>query len=75
MVTQIRILRHQVQETQTFKNLSPVLKKITSSRNQIKAIENAVNICKNTSYKKWEKNTNAQWRIREIVKDLLEKES
>ena len=72
MVTQIRILRSQVQETPTFKSLNPILKKITSSRNQIAAIENAVNICKNTSYKKWVKDTNAHWRTQQIVKELLE---
>ncbi len=70
-MTNIRILRSQVEATNTFQELSPVLKKITSTRNQIAQISHAVNVCKNTSYEKWEKQSNAQWRVKEIVKELL----
>lgn len=70
-MTEIRILREDVQKTKTFKSLNPILKKITSSRNNIAQISHAVNVCKNIGYKKWEKQTNANWRTQEIVKELL----
>lgn len=70
-MTAIRIQRNQVEETKTFQSLSPVLKKITSSRNQIAQISHAVNVATNIGYKKWEKESNANWRTKEIVKELI----
>ena len=70
-VTQIRILREDVQETETFKSLSKVIQKIASTRNQISAIAGNVNIASNIGYEKWERQTNASWWSKAIVKELL----
>lgn len=71
-MTAIRIQRGQVEETTTFKKLSPVLKKITSTRNQIAQISHGVNVATNIGFKKWEKQSNANWRTKEIVKELIQ---
>ncbi len=70
-MTEIRITREQVLATEAYKNLTPMLQKITRSRNQIQQIIYGVNVCKNASYKKWEKESNANWRTKEIVFELL----
>lgn len=72
-MTAIRVQRKEVFETEAFKLLSPVLKKITSTRNQIAQISHGVNVANNIGFKKWEKQSGANWRTKEIVKELIEK--
>ena len=71
--TEIRISRKKVLETEAFKGLSPVLKRITTTRNQLSAIEHGVNVATNIGYDKWERQSNANWRTKQIVLELIEK--
>lgn len=69
----IKILRKDVEETQTFQNMDNFIKKIASTRNQITAIASNVNIATNLGYEKWERQSNASWWSKAIVKELLNK--
>ena len=71
-MTEIRITREQVLATKAYKNLTPMLQKITRCRNQMAHIIHGVNVSKNISYKTWEKNSDANWRTKQIVKELIE---
>lgn len=72
-MTNIRILRNEVQETESFKKLSPVLKRIASSRNQIAAISHGFNVSMNIGLEKWEQQSNSSWWAKEIIKELINK--
>lgn len=67
---EVKITKKQVQETDFFKKLDPVVKKITLNK-QVPEINHGVNVCLNTSFEKWEKQTGSLSRIKEIVKEIL----
>lgn len=70
-LTEYRLLKNDVEKTETFKSLSKTLKRITLSRTQISEIEKAINTCYDCGYRTWEKATYANWRTKAIVKELL----
>ncbi len=45
---------------------------MTAIRNQIAQISHGVNVATNIGFKKWEKQSNANWRTKEIVKELIQ---
>ena len=69
---QIKSFRDQVRETKTFQSWSPIVKKISLTRNSLKPISDAVTIAGNIGFKKWEKQTAMKYRSIELVKELLE---
>ena len=69
-----RINRRDVKETQSFKNLSAMLQKITLHRTNIKCIQDGVLIASNIGYQNWEKMTSAKWSNQQIVKEFIEKQ-
>lgn len=73
--TQTRITRQKVQETKAYKGFSNVIKKIVNSRNNILSIERSLNICRNSDYDQWKKQSNAYWANKLIIKEILENES
>ena len=68
---QIKSFRDQVKETKTFQSWSPIVQKISLSRNSLKPISDAVTIAGNMGLKKWESQTAMKYRSIELVKELL----
>lgn len=68
---QIKSFRDMVRETETFKSWSPIVQKISLSKNCLKNISDAVTISQNIGFKKWESQTAMKYRNIELVKELL----
>lgn len=71
MTSQRKSFRSEIEDTEIFKSLGPVLKKITLTRNVTKLIEHGVVMVENIGYKKWEKQSDYNWRNKEIVKQIV----
>ena len=71
---QITSFRDRIRATETFKGLGDVAKKITLARNNTAYIHHGYTVAKNIGYKKWEKQSNYNYRNREIIKEILSHE-
>jgi hypothetical protein len=61
-----------IEETEAFKKLSTVLRKITLSKTNRRQIEHGVNVASNIGFEKWLGQTNFSLSNQEIVKELVE---
>lgn len=68
---QIKSFRDMVRETETFKSWSPIVQKISLSKNCLKNISDGVTISKNIGFEKWQSQTAMKYRNIELVKELL----
>ena len=68
-VEQIHFLRIKILETESYKKLSKIQKDICLKRNNIKAIENALNVIKNIGFDKWDKESNSNYLNKLIIKE------
>lgn len=73
MITQIRILRDDVVLTDAYKSLGKIQQMLVLKRNNIVQIEHGVNLLKNISLEKFEKEHNFNWNNSKIIKELYEK--
>ena len=71
---QIKSFKDKVRESETFKSWTPIVQKISLSRNSLKPISDAVTIATNIGVEKWEKQTAMKYRNIELVKELLNNE-
>ena len=67
---QIHIWRKKVIETQTYKDLSFIQRKMVASRNNLKAIEHAMVVIEHTGYDHWKKISNPNYTNKLIIKEL-----
>lgn len=72
---EVRSQLMEIKKTKTYKKMSPVLKKITLSRTQVKQIFRGLEKAREVGYKKWDRISIAKQRNKDIVKELLENES
>lgn len=66
----IRVSRKDIENTNTFQKFDKIVKSILLKRQNVLAIENAINICKNRGLDYWERQTQSSNRNIEIVKEL-----
>lgn len=67
----LKSFREKVAETETFKKWSPVVKKISMTRNNLCKIEHGMTVATNIGFKKWERQTDSHPRNVELIKELL----
>ncbi len=68
---QIKSFRDEVKESKTFQSWSPIVKKISLTRNCLKVLHDGVIIARNIGFEKWEKQTAMKFRNIELVKEIL----
>jgi hypothetical protein len=68
---EIKNFRDAVSNTHTFKSWPKVVQKISLTRNCLKSIKDGLTIAENIGYKKWEKQSNSNWRNKELVNELI----
>lgn len=65
------ITTQQVMNTNHFKSMSKIRQKLYKTRNNVKAIENGVNVSLNIGFDKWQEQTQSNWDNIQIIKELL----
>ncbi len=67
----ISSFRERVKNSETFKSWSPVVQKISMTRNNLKVINDGLTIAENVGIKKFEKEFNYHARNVELIKELM----
>lgn len=67
----IRILRKEVEETEAYRSANHIRKKLLLSRDNIKSIENGVNVCKNVGVERWMEISNFSYLNELIVLEIV----
>ena len=68
----IKVSTKKVKETKVFKGLTAIRKKIFSTRNNVKIIENGVNIANHKGFERFEKEHDFAYINRLIIKELTD---
>lgn len=68
-----QITIEKVQSTETFKKLNDIQKKITASRNNVRQIQDGLNIAKNIGFDAWSKSNKYYHVNKSIIQELLKK--
>lgn len=66
----IKLTRDKIVNTNVYKGMSRITQKITTSRNNVLAIDNGVHVASFLGYDKWEIQSNFSWTNKRIVKEL-----
>ena len=69
-MTTVSATRMQVMKTDCYKNFNPVVKKLIIGHNNMKIINNGLNIARNRGYELFEKEHNFSWSNKLIIKEL-----
>lgn len=69
----ISVSRSDVQETECYKKMNPIVRKLTTSHNNMKILTNGVNIVHHRGYELFEKEHNFSWSNKLIIKELTDK--
>jgi len=68
----ILITPDMVKATEAYKKMTPIAKKLATSRNNVKcAIQYGVNLVSNIGEKKWEQITNTSFHNKKIVLEIV----
>lgn len=70
----ITITPSDIEKTEFFQQLSPILKRLTLQKNSRERIENGVNVATNIGFKQWEAQCGDRYVHRRIVQELVEQQ-
>lgn len=70
---QIHFTRQKVISTDAYKSMSKIQQIMAKKRNNIKAIEHALNVIENVGFAQWEKQSNSNYLNKLIINELHKK--
>lgn len=68
----IQITAKEIQETEYFKQLTPVLQKLTLQKKNRDEIQHGMNVSRNIGFENWKKQTGTRYVNQMIVKEIID---
>lgn len=68
---EIHVSRNDIKETNHFKSLSPFIQKMALHRNNLKAIQHAINVISNVGFEEWQEKTVTRYNNAIIIQELI----
>ena len=66
------VSRRDIESTDYYQQLSPILKKMTMQKTNVHCIQHGVNVAINIGFENWDKQTGTRYTNRMIVKEIYE---
>lgn len=71
----ITVTRKDIEQTEFYQELNPILKKMTMQKRNVECIQNGVNISNHIGFDNWEKQTATRYTNRVIIKEIFEQKT